>query len=267
MGTRLTLDVFGEGRCRKDLERLASSLNLTEEVRFHGFRPEVRQFLPAYRVYVHASYSEALPYAILEAMAAGLPIVAARAGVSPELFQDGVEGRLWPLDDPKRAAIVLLDLIYDEPRRSAAAAASLQQYENHFQSSVVGPDLYTFLTQSDHAGSPIPDGQSSCPWTTGQRNSEDSHPLSIAGGRSSDETIRRHQDEDNDRLRDIVWSSPGSSARLATGCDATDVRQSAVTQFNMAPRPDTVFRSPSRTHLLDDGPADDRLDRILSDRT
>jgi glycosyltransferase involved in cell wall biosynthesis len=157
MGTSLTLDVYGEGRCRKDLERLARSLNLTEHVRFHGFRSEVRQSLPAYRVYVHASYSEALPFAILEAMAAGLPIVAARAGVSPELFQDGIEGRLWPLDDPKRAATVLLDLIDDEPRRSAAAAASLEQFENHFQSSIVGPDLYSFLTQPIALESSIPD--------------------------------------------------------------------------------------------------------------
>ena len=156
MGTFLTLDVFGEGRCRKDLERLASSLDLSEQVRFHGFRPGVRQLLPAYRVYVHASYSEALPFAILEAMAAGLPIVAARAGVSPELFQDGVEGRLWPLDDPRRAATVLLELIHDEPRRSAAGAASLQQYESHFQTSVVGPDLHTFLTQFTVRGSTSP---------------------------------------------------------------------------------------------------------------
>jgi glycosyltransferase involved in cell wall biosynthesis len=163
MGSRLTLDVFGEGRCRRDLERLASSLDLTEQVRFRGFEPDVRSFLPNYRVYVHASYSEALPFAILEAMAAGLPIVAGRAGVSPELFQDGVQGRLWPLDDPGQAAAVLLELISDESRLSAAGAASLAQYESCFRSEDVGPELYAFLTepiaQSIPSGKYLPIGK------------------------------------------------------------------------------------------------------------
>ena len=75
----LTLDVFGDGPCRKDLLRQAH-LGLETQVRFRGFRPDVRDFLPGYRAYVHASYSESLPLAIIEAMAAGLPIVAGDTG-------------------------------------------------------------------------------------------------------------------------------------------------------------------------------------------
>jgi glycosyltransferase involved in cell wall biosynthesis len=147
MGTTLTLDIYGEGRCRKALERLAATLDLTEQVRFRGFRPDVRDFLGAYRAYVHASYAEALPFAILEAMAAGLPIVAGSAGGVPEIFDDGVEGRLWPLDDPYGAATMLLELIGDETRRSAFGAAALERYRSHFHSAVAGPQLYAFLTQ------------------------------------------------------------------------------------------------------------------------
>ena len=84
MGTTLSLDIYGDGSYRKELERLASSLDLTEQVRFQGFRPDVREYLPGYRMYVHTSYSEALPMAIIEAMAAGLPIVATSAGGIPE---------------------------------------------------------------------------------------------------------------------------------------------------------------------------------------
>jgi glycosyltransferase involved in cell wall biosynthesis len=148
MGSSLTLDVYGDGRCRRDLERLASALDLTEHVRFRGFRADVRDFLPSYRAYVHASYAEALPFAILEAMAAGLPIVAASAGGIPEIFQDGVEGRFWSLDDPRQAATLLLEFLGDETRRSAAGAACLERYDNYFNSAVVGPQLYAFLAQS-----------------------------------------------------------------------------------------------------------------------
>jgi glycosyltransferase involved in cell wall biosynthesis len=148
MGSPLTLDVYGDGRCRKELERLASSLELNEYVRFHGFRPDVRENLPAYRVYVHSSYSEALPFAIIEAMAAGLPIVATSAGGIPELCRDGIEGRLWSLDDPRQGAATLLDLMANEAVRSAAGAASLQRYRSNFHPAVVGPQLYAFLTQS-----------------------------------------------------------------------------------------------------------------------
>ena len=103
-GQVFTLDVFGEGPLRNDLVRQISSLGLDDQVRLRGFRSEVRTLLPGYRAYVHASYSESSSLAIIEAMAAGLPIVAGNFGPISELFDDGVEGRYWPLDDPVRAA-------------------------------------------------------------------------------------------------------------------------------------------------------------------
>jgi hypothetical protein len=84
-------------------------------------------------------------------MAAGLPIVAASAGGIPEIFQDGVEGRFWSLDDPRQAATLLLEFLGDETRRSAAGAACLERYDSHFNSAVVGPQLYAFLAQSSPA--------------------------------------------------------------------------------------------------------------------
>src|SRR6202012_3628404 len=111
----------GEGPCRKDLERQARDLDLTGQVRFRGFRKDVREFLPGYRAYVHASYSESSSLAIMEAMAAGLPVVAGDIGPLAELCQEGVEGRFWPLDDPARAASILLGLVDSETARAAAA--------------------------------------------------------------------------------------------------------------------------------------------------
>jgi glycosyltransferase involved in cell wall biosynthesis len=110
-----------------------------------GFRPDVRDFLSRYRAYVHVSYSESSSLAIIEAMAAGLPIVAGNIGPLGELYDDGVEGRFWPLDDPDQAAATLTGLLDSEPARMAAAAAARQRFRRDFDAGVLGPRLTSFL--------------------------------------------------------------------------------------------------------------------------
>ena len=138
-GRSFTLDVFGEGPLRHDLEQQASSLGLTEQVRFRGFCRDVRDFLPNYRAYVHASYKEVSPFAIIEAMAAGLPVLAARIGGIPELFDDGVEGRFWSLDDPAEAAATLIELLDSEPARATAGKAAYDRFRREFDVAVAAP--------------------------------------------------------------------------------------------------------------------------------
>jgi glycosyltransferase involved in cell wall biosynthesis len=144
-GHVLTLDIFGEGPQRAELRDLADVLGLTEQVRLRGFRRDVRDFLPGYRAYVHASYSESSSLAIMEAMDAGLPVVAADIGPLAELFDEGVEGRFWPLDDPARAAAVLIDLVEYEPFRLKAARAARDRFCRDYDATVVGPHLTSFL--------------------------------------------------------------------------------------------------------------------------
>jgi glycosyltransferase involved in cell wall biosynthesis len=144
-GRSLTLDVYGEGPLRKDLQRQAGSLGLEGQVRFLGFRPDVRDFLPRYRAYVHTSYSESSSLAIIEAMAAGLPIVAGDIGPISELCDDGVEARFWSLDDPDQASATLIDLLDSESARLLAASAARQRFHRDFDAEVVGPRLQSFL--------------------------------------------------------------------------------------------------------------------------
>lgn len=144
-GRSLTLDLFGEGPLRNDLERLARSLGLEGQVRFRGYRSDVSEFLPRYRAYVHASQSESSSLAIIEAMAAGLPIVAGNIGPIPELCDDGVEARFWSLDDPAQAAATLIDLLDCEPARLKAARAASERFRREFSTDVVAPRLRSFL--------------------------------------------------------------------------------------------------------------------------
>ena len=81
-GRTLTLDVCGMGPLLHDLERQASALGIDGQVRFHGYRRDVRDFLPGHRAYVHVSYTETSSYSIIEAMAAGLPIIAGKSAAS-----------------------------------------------------------------------------------------------------------------------------------------------------------------------------------------
>jgi glycosyltransferase involved in cell wall biosynthesis len=144
-GRSLTLDVFGEGPLRKDLVQRIHSLGLEAQVRLRGFRRDVRDFLPRYRAYVHASYSESSSLAIMEAMGAGLPIVAGNIGPISELCDDGVEARFWPLDDPARAAAIVIDLLDCEPARLMAASAASERFRRDFDAGLVAPRLRSFL--------------------------------------------------------------------------------------------------------------------------
>jgi glycosyltransferase involved in cell wall biosynthesis len=147
-GRVLTLDVLGDGPCRADLERAVRVLNIEEQVRFHGFRNDVRDLLPRYRAYVHASNQETSSLAIMEAMAAGLPIVAGRVGAIPELCDEDVEGRFRPLDDAAQAAATLIELLDSEPDRLKAGRAARERYQRDFATDAVAPRLRSFLLGS-----------------------------------------------------------------------------------------------------------------------
>jgi len=145
LGRTYTLDVFGQGACRADLLEQASALGLDDQVRFHGFRTDVREFLPRYRAYVHAAYSEACPLAIIEAMAAGLPVLAGRLETLTELVDEGEEGWFFPLNDATRAARTIIDLLDREPERARAGRAASTRFEREFDADLLAPRLLSFL--------------------------------------------------------------------------------------------------------------------------
>lgn len=151
-GRRLTLDVYGEGVEHGNLVVLADRLGLRDQVRLHGFRRDVRRQLPGYRAYVHASYSESSSLAIIEAMAAGLPVLTGDTGPLTELIDDGVEGRFWPLDDARRAADVLLGLVDDDEARQRACEAARRRFARDFDAEVIAPRLLGFLRGATIAG-------------------------------------------------------------------------------------------------------------------
>jgi glycosyltransferase involved in cell wall biosynthesis len=147
-GRSITLDVYGDGPFRKELLQLTNSLGLEQQIRWQGFRRDARDFLSGYKVYVHASHSEAMPLAIIEAMAAGLPVIAGDVGGISEIGDDGLGVRFWPLDDPAKAAAILIELLDSEPARLKAASAAAARFRCNFDAHIVGAQLLSFLLGS-----------------------------------------------------------------------------------------------------------------------
>lgn len=145
LGHDYSLDVFGQGVERGNLLALARELGVSDLLRLRGFQPDVPQRLPGYRAYVHASYSESSSLAIMEAMAAGLPVVSVRENALGELFVDPDEGRFWPLDDAEQAARILVDLLEDDAEVARAGAAARAAFHDRYDAEVVAPRLVCFL--------------------------------------------------------------------------------------------------------------------------
>ena len=148
LGHRYTLDIAGDGPRRSHLERLRAGLGLQDQVRFLGYRPNIRELLPRYRAYVHASVREVMGMAVIEALAAGLPVVAVPVGGFPEIVEPGVEGLFWTETDPLKSARLLIGLLEDEPARARMAAKARARFERELAPDVVGPMLLDFVVDA-----------------------------------------------------------------------------------------------------------------------
>lgn len=116
--------VLGEGEERFRLENLARSLGIAEYVKFLGFVKDAPTLLRAFDTLVLCSRSEAFPYAILEAGAANVPVIATRVGGIPEIIENGVSGTLVPPFTP-HALAKALEHYLTRPRETAHMAAVL----------------------------------------------------------------------------------------------------------------------------------------------
>ena len=107
----------GDGRARLDLEEEARRLGVGGRVVFLGQRRDVSRVLAALDLFVQPSVYEGFGLSLLEAMAAGLPVVASRVGGIPEMVDDGESGVLVPPGDAEALAAAAIGLLRDPGRR------------------------------------------------------------------------------------------------------------------------------------------------------
>jgi len=123
------LDVGGHG---EELRSLAAKLGIAENVRLLGQRRDVPTILSAADIHVSASHHEGFPNNVLEAMCAGLPVVATSVGGVPEQVITGVTGLLVPAKDPAELSKALLTLAQNARLRTAMGAQGRRRVQHEF---------------------------------------------------------------------------------------------------------------------------------------
>jgi glycosyltransferase involved in cell wall biosynthesis len=124
--------LVGDGPREVELRRLAEETGAAPGVTFLGRRTDVPALLARADLVCHPARMEGLPNAVMEAMAAGRPLVATSVGGTPELVKDGVHGLLVPPEDPPALAAAILELLRDPARARGMAAAARARIEASF---------------------------------------------------------------------------------------------------------------------------------------
>ena len=128
----LRLVVIGDGELGPRLRRLAEQLGIGHRTTFLGIRRDVPLLLPGLDVSCLSSVHEGVPIALIEAMAAGVPIVASDCGAVRDIVEDGEQGYLVPVGDIDRFADRLRLLAGDANLRARLGKAGRARAEREF---------------------------------------------------------------------------------------------------------------------------------------
>jgi glycosyltransferase involved in cell wall biosynthesis len=124
--------LVGEGPKRADFEAQVASSGSKHNFLFLGRRTDVAQILGCCDIAVLPSLAEGLPNAVLEYLAAGLPVVASALGGNLEVIKDGVTGLLVPPQDSTALACALIRLLDDQEFSTRLAVAGHEHVASYF---------------------------------------------------------------------------------------------------------------------------------------
>jgi glycosyltransferase involved in cell wall biosynthesis len=157
--------LFGAGPCKDGLGEQVKKCGLTRSFTFHGYRADLDRFIPAFDLLVLPSFTEGLPNVVLEAFAAGVPVVATAVGGTSEIVSDGANGYLVPPHDARALADRILQALASPERlkqMSAQGRATVATRFGFAQQATQYGDLFKRLTQAGTtsalvaaAGSPL----------------------------------------------------------------------------------------------------------------
>ncbi len=144
----LHLLLIGDGPERAGLETWVAERDLEQRITFLGERTDISALLSVIDVFVLSSLWEGMPNAVLEAMAAGLPVIATAVGGTPEVVLPGVTGLLGRPGDVPALTQALAQILQDPTLQRTMGQAGLSRVQEHFSiTSVVREttDLYEML--------------------------------------------------------------------------------------------------------------------------
>lgn len=144
----------GDGPRREELEQKARRLAITDSIRFLGLRQDVDQLLLAADAFVQPSLWEGLSLALLEALLAGLPVLATRVEGVVDVIEDGRSGLLVPPNDPHALAAAIETLLTDNRLCARLATQGKQRAETHYSIDTMCKNyerLMQDLVETQHA--------------------------------------------------------------------------------------------------------------------
>ena len=124
--------LVGDGTLRPELERCVRETGLQDRFHFLGRRKDVPEILACADIFAFPSLAEGLPNSVLEAAAAGVPVVATRVGGIPEIIENGVTGLLVEPRDTQALIAALLQYLKSPSYAAMLARASRQRVLSNF---------------------------------------------------------------------------------------------------------------------------------------
>jgi glycosyltransferase involved in cell wall biosynthesis len=126
------LVLLGDGPMRVQLETQVRETGLASHIIFAGFRPDIDRLVQGADILAQSSYTEGLPNVVLEACAAGIPVVATDVGGTGEVVENGVNGYLVKSGDPDALATRILDLTRSPELRRTMGGYGRARVTSHF---------------------------------------------------------------------------------------------------------------------------------------
>jgi glycosyltransferase involved in cell wall biosynthesis len=139
----LTYLIVGDGVYASQLNNLVDDLGLQERVLFTGYRTDIPDILAVSDLFVLPSLGDALPTVLIEALAAGKPIIATQVGGIPEIITDGINGLLVPPADPESLAFACLKILRDRDFSQCIGTKGVETAKDRFDIKIQVKKLVT----------------------------------------------------------------------------------------------------------------------------
>ena len=144
---RFRVVILGDGPEREPLLRLATKLGVTQRIKLAGFQRDTAPYYAMATLVAVPSYSEGSPNVVLEAMAAGLPVVANEVGGVPEILDEGATGLMVMPRNPEALARAIQKVLTDEELRVRLGASARARVEASYTPAAYRRALVEFYQE------------------------------------------------------------------------------------------------------------------------